>query len=655
MSTDRLYLDFQTALAGRYSLERELGRGGMGIVYLAREVRLDRPVAIKLLPPELATHAPLRDRFQREARLAARLSHPHIVPIHSVDEVDRFVFYVMAYVRGETLAQRIAHRGPLAAAEAARVLREVAWALAHAHAAGVVHRDVKPENILLEEGSGRALVTDFGIARQVQTSGPTGIGEALGTPDFMSPEQASGEEVDPRSDVYSLGVVGFYTLAGRLPFSGPTAAARMAQHLTQPPPALPTVVPGVPKSLAGVIARCLAKERASRYPHGGVLAEAISLALERRRELPGALRMYLAEADTISVHRLFPTFLLGGLAIWVVMELTLSPILAPAPPIVSSVLTLVRLAVLAGAFLGPVALTLQRLRRVAVAGHDHAELLRALAADTERLREDYTAIHGRPPRAGQGFVHRLWVGATVISGTLATLALLNLDWPVTPVSGVLAGVSSAISLFGSGIAWRASVFGGFRQRFWASWMGRGLYRLAGLGRRKGDLPPSADRPTELAVGLAAEALYTSLPDEVRRALPDLPTVVHQLQSDAQRMRRRADDLAEALSTVDGPSAASASEGGALSRRRESVVTDLRAAQSTAQRRLSDAVAALENIRLDLLRLRGGVGTVESITADLAAARELGVETERLLAAQREVDAALAEPVEGDGQPGDRFE
>jgi hypothetical protein len=293
---------------------------------------------------------------------------------------------------------------------------------------------------------------------------------------------------------------------------------------------------------------------------------------------------------------------------------------------------------------------------VAAAGHDHADLLRALAADTERLREDYTAIHGRPPRSGQGFVHRVWMGATLICGTLATVALLQLDWPVTELSGTVAAITSAISLFGSGVAWRASVFGGFRQRFWASWIGRGVFTLAGLGRRKGDLPPGADRPTELAVGLAAEALYAALPDDVRRALPDLPAVVHQLQSDAQRMRRRADDLAEALSSVDGPSAASTSGGGeGLGRRREAVVADLRGAQTTAVRRLSQAVAALEAIRLDLLRLRGGVGTVESITADLAAARELGLETERLLAAQREVDAALAEPVPGDGAPGDRFE
>src|SRR5881397_3895163 len=217
-AVDPLFLAFQEAVAGHYALERELGRGGMAVVYLARDVRLDRSVAIKLLPPELAAQDKLRDRFMREARTAARLSHPHIVPIHAVDEVGGFVFYVMAYVDGETLAERVMSRGPLPPAEATRVLREVAWALAYAHAQGVVHRDVKPANILLERGTGRAMVTDFGIARLAAASGETAVGELLGTPEYMSPEQAGGDVVDGRSDLYALGAVGFFALTGRPPF-----------------------------------------------------------------------------------------------------------------------------------------------------------------------------------------------------------------------------------------------------------------------------------------------------------------------------------------------------------------------------------------------------------------------------------------------------
>src|SRR5207249_1752162 len=155
----------------RYSIDRELGRGGMGVVYLARDVHLDRPVAIKLLPPDRAQQPSLRERFLREARMAAKLSHPNIIPIHAVEETAGFVYYVMAFVDGESLAQRVRARGPLSGAEGARVLREVAWALAYAHGQGLVHRDVKPDNVLLEASSGRVLVADFGIAAAAGESG----------------------------------------------------------------------------------------------------------------------------------------------------------------------------------------------------------------------------------------------------------------------------------------------------------------------------------------------------------------------------------------------------------------------------------------------------------------------------------------------------
>ncbi len=223
---DPLFLSFQAAVAGRYSIDRELGRGGMGVVYLAKEVDLDRPVAIKLLPPDMAADAGLRARFLQEARTAAKLSHPNIIPIHVVEEVGAFVFFAMAYVDGETLAERVRRRGPLAPSEAARVLREVAWALAHAHAHGVVHRDVKPDNILLEGASGRALVADFGIAAAASGGGPD---EIRGTPEFMSPEQALGKAVDARSDLYAFGATAYYALSGTLPFEGKSATEVLAK------------------------------------------------------------------------------------------------------------------------------------------------------------------------------------------------------------------------------------------------------------------------------------------------------------------------------------------------------------------------------------------------------------------------------------------
>ncbi|MGH7699965.1 MAG: serine/threonine-protein kinase, partial [Gemmatimonadales bacterium] len=219
----------------------------MGIVYLARDLKLERVVAVKLLPPDRARDPALRERFLREARTAAKLSHPNIIPIHAVEGTGDFVFFVMACVDGETLGARVRREGPLKPTEAARILREVAWALAYAHAQGVIHRDVKPDNILLETRTGRALVADFGIARLVQTAGISGEGELVGTPEYVSPEQASGEAVDGRSDLYSLGVVAYFGLSARLPFTAPSVPAVLFQQVRQAPP--PLVAPGAPRSL----------------------------------------------------------------------------------------------------------------------------------------------------------------------------------------------------------------------------------------------------------------------------------------------------------------------------------------------------------------------------------------------------------------------
>ena len=206
------FFALQEVLAGRYSIERELGRGGMGIVLLARDVALDRPVAIKLLPPGLAAQAAERERFLNEARTAAGLSHPNIVPIHLVEAHGELVFFVMGYVDGETLRERVERAGPLPARLAMKLLQEVAWALAYAHQRGVIHRDVKPDNILIERATERALVTDFGIALGRGAGAGGASGAVVGTARYMSPEQACGETVDARSDLYSLGATFFFAL-----------------------------------------------------------------------------------------------------------------------------------------------------------------------------------------------------------------------------------------------------------------------------------------------------------------------------------------------------------------------------------------------------------------------------------------------------------
>ena len=274
-AADPLRDTLAAALGAQYELLVPIGRGAMGAVYLARERFLDRLVAVKVLPSALAGSADARERFLREARTAARLTHPHIVPLHTFGEAGDTLFYVMGYVDGESLEARLRSMTRLAPDEAARLLAEMADALHYAHAQGVVHRDIKPDNILLDRTTGRAMLADFGIARR-NTEGATltATGMVVGTPHYMSPEQAAGQrDIDGRSDLYALGVIGYRMLTGRLPFEGSNVMELLAQHMTRPAP--PVVEPGVPAPLAEVVRRALAKDPASRWATGNAMRAAL--------------------------------------------------------------------------------------------------------------------------------------------------------------------------------------------------------------------------------------------------------------------------------------------------------------------------------------------------------------------------------------------
>ncbi|MEO8359618.1 MAG: serine/threonine-protein kinase [Vicinamibacteria bacterium] len=277
------------ALGRQYDVTRLLGKGGMGAVYLAREAALDREVAIKVLPPDRSATQDSRDRFRREARTAAKLSHPNIVPLFTFGDVDGTLYFVMGYVKGESLVARLKREGRLPVEDARRILIEVADALDYAHKLGIVHRDIKPDNVLLEEGTGRALLTDFGVAKALgagQTM--TTEGSVLGTPHYMSPEQAQGKgDLDGRSDIYSLGVMGYAMLAGRLPFEGSTPGDVLIQHITKEAPPLKSLAPGIPVEIANALTRCLAKDPAQRWRDALTLKQAISVAGED--ETPRAL------------------------------------------------------------------------------------------------------------------------------------------------------------------------------------------------------------------------------------------------------------------------------------------------------------------------------------------------------------------------------
>jgi len=512
------FIALQQALAGRYSIERELGRGGMGIVLLARDVALDRLVAIKLLPQEMASQPRLRERFLHEARTAAGLSHPHIVPIYTVEEHGDFVFFVMAFVDGETLRQRVERTGPLTPRATMRMLQEVAWALAHAHKSGVVHRDVKPENIMLERATDRALVTDFGIALA-----GGGISEddpnrgVVGTARYMSPEQACGEPVDARSDLYSLGATAFFALIGRAPFEAANVPALLAKHVTEPPPKLSTTRSGIPEKLAAVVDRCLQKDPVERFSSGDDMARAVAEARGRELRAPPVVRNFLRNAEVSTA-------------------VILTVILFAPDTAGASGLELVSWVLLFQ--LGLAA------RRLLGSGYTFDDIREALLAEARVQDEEAEAVQ-----------RKKW--ARRVSG-----------------------------------AWN---------RIWASRFGRFFFKVSGIGLPKIErtVLPSADR-TEIVLGDAATAIYEDLPDELRSRMPEIPDVIARLERDAELLRKRGD-------TGD---------------------------------RLTLAVGALENVRLGLLRLKAGIGTIDGLTADLARARDIGDQIDAELGARREVEHAL---------------
>ena len=621
-AVDGLFLAFQQAVAGRYFIDREIGRGGMGVVYLAREVQLDRMVAIKLLPQELAERADLRERFQGEARLAARLSHPNIVPIHAVDAVDGFVFFVMALVDGVTLAERVRTRGPLGATEGARILREVAFALAYAHAQGVVHRDVKPDNILIERATGRAMVADFGIAAIIG-----GEAVATGTPAFMSPEQVLGQATDARSDIYSLGVTAYYALSGRVPFEGDSVTATLAKQVHEPAAPLASLGLTVPRRLAKLVDWCLAKDPAARPQSAQEVGEQLGVALEQRREVPVVLRAFVKRTGRMSDGETVIGF----------------SVFAGTAMVLSSVFdsTIVGYTVfLGGPAAASAAFLVNAARRLLQMGFDRADLGPAFAARLEESREEWEATQGasllRLRRAAMRVV-RVATTYLAVAAPLSIYAwrtgdgrdLAVLTWPLLAIAAIVATGGISFNVMMSRV--RSDVDG----KFWAKlWMGRvGEWAFAMARRFRSGTPVVSavtQRPTELSLGLAAEQLYESLPRATRKALGDLPDVLRRLQRDAQALRARSDALGEALA---GGGAASA----------EAARERTRADHEEVQARMRDAVGALETIRLNLLRLHAGQSTVESLTTHINVANALSDDVRRLIAARDAVEAAMEFP------------
>jgi len=645
------FLELQAALAGEYSLQRELGRGGMGIVYLARDVQLDRDVAIKTLPSHLAQTATSRERFVREARTAAGLSHPHIVPIHRVGEAGGFVFFVMSYVEGETLGERLRTRGPLPAADATRVLREVAWALAYAHGRGIVHRDIKPDNILLEAGTGRALVTDFGIAHGGAHDGTHDlsadeVNPLMGTENFMSPEQAANGPVDGRSDLYALGVVGYLAVSGRLPFGASNLPALLVRQAIEAPASAMRAAPGLPPALAAAIDRCLARDPAARFADGEAMAAALAPTSDSRPALPPMLRAWLGARNPLLVPYLawssvFGTLTLVNLAVWVTGN-------RPA-----GFADIVLLGGIASLPIYPiVGFHLNQARRQFRAGHTLADLRTALGiarrerAETDAVaRDDALGGSRRALRIGT-IASASWLATTfglVLGGVIRengggpqifgmTLSMALILAPVLSTM-LLGAVSNALDLPFIPTTLRERWQTGIRDRLWNSRAGQWLARRLGAPEQTRALGGGVFRPTEAALGVAASELFAALPSAYREGLEELPAIVASLEAKAAAARAEID-----LVTALAPQGSDGAE--ALERRR-----------SVASTQLATTVAALEGIRLDLLRLHAGASDLAPLTTLIDAARELRADVGRLADAQREVDDAIARrPLAADRVP-----
>jgi len=609
------------ALGDAYTIEGEIGRGGMGVVYRARDERLQRRVAIKVLPPELAFQQDIRQRFTREAQTAARLSHPHIVPIHSVGEGQGLVYFVMGYVDGESVAARIRRRGNLPVEEARRIMMETADALSAAHALSVIHRDIKPDNILLEGTRGRVMVTDFGIAKALSaTSGATltGIGVAIGTPAFMSPEQAAGErDIDGRSDLYSLGVVAYQMLTGALPFNAPSVAGILMKQITEPAPDLRTKRPDTPEDLAQAVGRCLEKDPESRW----ATADALRRALESR--------------STVARRETEPAGRRGGGATG-------------------------RAGSRAAGQLGSAA---ERSPRGGNRSHlptRHSApppgglSPRGPAAHPARLPRR-SAASGLPDTGEPKIIQRVrgqfasWAAVSAGCAGINVATGIDTPWFLFPMFGMGIGLlRSYATLWQTGYSWRDVLSRPPAPDALESTMAKG-----GKGARQLPAPNAeeygAHLPSVLQVHgdrLAIIKLMSKLPSSERKMLPEV-------QQTADALYARATDLARTLqamdSNLDSEGFAQIDERIAglarepddperarrlnLLQRQRQTLADLRGRRGLVASHLESCVLAMQNVRFDLLRLRSA--GVAAVLSDLTQA------TQQAKALSRDVDNAIA--------------
>jgi serine/threonine-protein kinase len=614
------------AIGSQYELEDEIGRGGMSVVYRARDLRLNRPVAIKVLPPELAHDQAIRARFTREAQTAAQLAHAHIVPIYDVGERNGIAWLVMAMLTGGNLATLLAHEPRLPIEEVRRFLREVADALDYAHQRGVIHRDVKPDNILIDRDSGRALVSDFGIAWAMEAASRlTVTGIAVGTPTYMSPEQAVGERaLDGRSDIYSLGVLAYQMLTGRVPFTASNSMALLLKHVTERPRPILDLRPDTPPAMSQAIERALLKSPEDRWPTAGTLRDALSIdarpAPSWRTERAEPVR-YISPVpaskrerrrDSRRSENRYP-----------------SPL--PAHPALPD--------------RADVALTAPVMHGNVVVEQAH------LVPLTKDQREDLRLWHGRVNVLDRIIAMRWYVWLTIGAAiaSMGGVALAVEEEAVPLVLAPLIPFYMARKLWLRGKSLREA---GLKLRR-VLLMPRAKWVLPSLKATDKQLAKVAPRevldgPAGAAIRSAAEdraailGIISGLPKADRKMLPEVEPAVNALVErigHMARMLHRMDGADPAsLDELDARIAQMQREGLslegerrlALLKRQRSSLVELAESRSTLAQQLDNAVLMLGNLRLDMVKLRtsglhSGLSDVSSATQEVRAlSREIGL-------------------------------
>ena len=501
------------ALAGRYRVVGELGRGAYGVVFLAYEEALERPVALKVLPPCFAAQRETRARFLREARTAAKLSHPHIVPIHSVEETDDWVFFTMDYVDGETLGQWVLTHGPLPVGEATLVLHDVAQAVGYAHARGVIHRDLKADNILMERGTGRVLVMDFGIARVEGQPDVIREGYVAGTAAFMSPEVVRGGQADERSDVYALGITGFFAVTGYVPFDGETLDDIFAQHLLAPAPALAVRGEHLDLTYSRAVGRCLEKDPDRRFATADLLADELARAPElRRRDLPVPLHAFAERVRRHAESNRGLSVLVAVALMFLVSGIWLSDWVGVA---------------LAAGFLGLVVAStglalVPTLRRVLrEENYAHADIVHALSVDLERQREVRAFELGNVSLRPARIARQVAFGGLGVVGLAAAWSIAGLDATVglgAMYGGVLVAMTAGVIGFFH-TRRRRNVAGEWWLKFWRSRAGEWVVRLASFRLESRPAPESAPPEVPMPAPPSLKPVPAETPPELLRQVP----------------------------------------------------------------------------------------------------------------------------------------